>query len=131
MRIKNLFLIISGLLNLFTFLLHVIGGQISLINPLLNSNLKIQVKTELVGVWHMVTIILFVTSVILLYFGFKQSKKSFNELLSFIGYLYVFFSVPFILISIVYGLLVPQWWILLLSIGILTIIGLKKVTENA
>ena len=125
MKAKNIFLIISGALNLFTFLLHVIGGQISLINPLLNSNLELQVKTELLGVWHMVTIILFVTSIILLYFGFKQGKKASIEILKFIGYLYISFSIPFIMISIIYGLLVPQW-ILLLQIGLLTIIGTKK-----
>jgi hypothetical protein len=130
MKTKNLFLIISGLINLFTFLLHVIGGQISLINPLLDSNLELQVKTELLGVWHMVTIILFITSIILLYWGFKQNKKSNIELLSFIGYLYILFSVPFVIISIIYGLLVPQW-ILLLPIGILTIIGIKKIKKDA
>jgi hypothetical protein len=130
MKTKNLFLIISGLINLFTFLLHVIGGQISLINPLLDSNLELQVKTELLGVWHMVTIILFITSIILLYWGFKQNKKSNIELLSFIGYLYILFSVPFVIISIIYGLLVPQW-ILLLPIGILTIIGIRKIKKDA
>jgi hypothetical protein len=108
----------------------VIGGQISLINPLLDSNLELQVKTELLGVWHMVTIILFITSIILLYWGFKQNKKSNIELLSFIGYLYILFSVPFVIISIIYGLLVPQW-ILLLPIGILTIIGIKKIKKDA
>ena len=125
MKAKNKFLIISGAINLFTFLLHVIGGQVSLINPLLNSNLDLQIKAELLGVWHMVTIILFATSVILLYLGLNKNKKTNIELLSFIGYLYVFFSLPFVVISIFYGLLAPQW-ILLLPIGILTIIGTKK-----
>jgi len=130
MKTKNTFLIISGLINLFTFLLHVIGGQISLINPLLDSNLELQIKTELLGVWHMVTIILFVTSIILLYLGFKQNKKLNIQLLSFIGYLYILFSIPFIIISIIYGLLVPQW-ILLLPIGVLTIFGIKKIKKDA
>ena len=130
MKPKNLFLILSGMLNLFTFFLHLIGGQISLIKPLLNSNLDLQIKTELLGVWHMVTIILFITSVILLYIGFNQRKKIFIELLIFIGYLYIFFSLPFIIISILYGLLVPQW-ILLLPIGIGTMIGVKKMRTNA
>ena len=130
MKTKNLFLIIGGLINLFTFLLHVIGGQITLINPLLNSNLVLQTKTELLGVWHMVTIILMGTSTILLYLGFKRSKKPNTELLSFIGYLYILFSIPFIINSMAYGLLVPQW-ILLLPIGVLTIIGTKKINRNA
>jgi len=130
MKTKNTFLIISGLINLFTFLLHMIGGQISLINPLLDSNLELQIKTELLGVWHMATIILFVTSIILLYLGFKQNKKLNIQLLSFIGYLYILFSIPFIIISIIYGLLVPQW-ILLLPIGVLTIFGIKKIKKDA
>ena len=64
MKNKNTYWIIAGILNLFTSILHLIGGQIDLINPLFKSNLSIQIKSQLLGGWHMVTIILFASSFI-------------------------------------------------------------------
>ena len=64
MKTKNTYLIIAGVLTLFTAFLHLIGGQIDLINPLFKSNLENQIQTELLGVWHMVTIILFASSIV-------------------------------------------------------------------
>ena len=63
---KNIYWFIAGILNLFTALLHTIGGQLDLVNPLLNSSLETQTKAEWFGVWHMVTILLFVTSYLVL-----------------------------------------------------------------
>ena len=120
---KNYYWIIAGILNLFTAFLHLIGGQMDLINPLLNSSLTDDVKTQLLGVWHMVSIVLFGTSILLLLIGFK--RKRYPELIVFTAYLYILLSIPFIIISLIYGMLVPQW-ILLLPIGILILIGIKK-----
>jgi len=125
MKTKNIYLIIGGIINLFTAFLHLIGGQITLIKPLNDSNLELQVKTELLGVWHMVTIILFLTSFLLLYFGFKQGKSLPKELIKFIGYIYILFSVSFIILSIINSQLAPQWT-LLLPIGVLALIGIRK-----
>ena len=124
MKSKNTLLIIAGVLNLFTAILHLIGGQISLINPLLDSDIELQAKTELLGVWHMATAVLFATSVVLLYFGFIPGKSS-KHLIKFIAYLYILFSISFIVVSIMYNQFAPQWT-LLLPIGILSIIGIKK-----
>jgi len=125
MKTKNIYLIIGGIINLFTAFLHFIGGQMTLINPLNNSNLELQVKTELLGVWHMGTIILFLTSFLLLYFGFKQGKNLPKELIKFIGYIYILFSVAFIVVSIINFQLAPQWT-LLLPIGVLALVGIRK-----
>jgi len=128
MKAKNIYLIIGGIINLFTALLHLIGGQTSLINPLTNSNLELQVRTELLGVWHMVTTILFMSSIVLLYFGFKQKGNSSKELIKFIGYIYILFSIAFIIVSIINSQLAPQWT-LLLPIGILALIGVRKLNK--
>lgn len=130
MKTKNTFWIITGTLNLFTALLHLIGGQLDLINPLLQSNLTNQIKVEMLGVWHMVTIILFATSYIFLKSGFNKKGEVSTDTIAFISYLYLGFSCAFIFASIFSVTLAPQW-ILLLPIGILGILGLRKFKSNA
>ncbi|MCF6360989.1 MAG: hypothetical protein L3J29_09540 [Cyclobacteriaceae bacterium] len=125
MQQKNTYWIIAGALNLLTFFLHLIGGQIDLVNPMLDTSLGIEIKSQLVGAWNMISIILLATSLVLLYAGFKQKFTAKLELISFVGYLNLSFCFPFILTGFYYGLLVPQW-IFFLPIGVLTIIGIKK-----
>lgn len=125
MNNKNTYWIIAGLLNLFTAILHTVGGQLDLVNPLLDSNLHQQAKTEWLGVWHMVTIILFLSSVYLLKRGFAKLQNVDIDMIKSIGVLYVLFSVPFMVSSVVMKVFAPQW-ILLLPIGAITLIGLRK-----
>lgn len=127
---KNNYWIIAGGLNLFVFFLHLIGGQTELVNSMLNTDLSVDIKSQWVGAWHMVTIILFGTSLILLLAGFNKKYSTNTDLLKLIGYLNLLFCLPFILSGFYYGILVPQW-ILFLPIGILIIIGLKKIKTNA
>ncbi len=122
---KNKYWKIAGIISLLISLLHTIGGQITDVSPLLKSNLEDLVKTELLGAWHMVTITLFTTSFIFLYFGFKRKENPNIELLSFISYLYILFGLGFAIISLVQDTFAPQW-IMLLPIGILGLIGIKK-----
>ncbi len=128
MKTKNYYLIIAGILNFLTFLLHLIGGQLDLVNPLLDSDLSTSIISEWVGVWNMITIVLLATSIALLYAGFKQ--KLTKDLITFIGYLNLSFCLPFIGSGFYFSLLVPQW-IFFLPIGILTIIGIKKRKGDA
>ncbi|WP_108808124.1 hypothetical protein [Aquimarina spinulae] len=127
---KNKYWIIAGVINIFTAILHLIGGQLDLINPLMESSIALQIKTELLGVWHMVTIMLFVSSIFYFKYGFNTRKKADIALVSFISYLYIAFSFAFIFSSVYKSILAPQW-ILLLPIGILGIIGVKKSKTNA
>lgn len=122
---KNLYWLIAGIVNLFTALLHSISGQIELVNPMLKSNLENQTKAEWFGVWHMVTIILFASSYLVLKNAIIGFQKRQTELMKYIGILYILLSIPFCISSIVHKLLAPQW-ILLLPIGILIYLGTKK-----
>lgn len=122
MKRKNYLILIAGILNLFTALLHTIGGQIELVSPLQKSDLTNQAKAEWFGVWHMVTIVLFTTSFLLIK-NYMNGNKT--ETIKYIGFLYVLLSIPFCISSLVYKLLAPQW-ILLLPIGILIYFGTKK-----
>ena len=125
MKTKNRYLIIAGILNLMTFFLHLIGGQVDLVNPMMETSLSLEESTQLVGAWHMVTIILLVTSGVLLSAGFGKKYSNNIEMLKSIGYLNLFFCLPFLIAGFYYGLLVPQW-IFFLPIGALTMMGLNK-----
>ena len=122
---KNNYWIIAGMLNLFTALLHTIGGQLSLVDPLLQSNLTDQVKAEWFGAWHMVTIVLFATSFYLLQKGFAKGKDNHGEIIKPIGILYSLFAIPSIVSSIMMQVFAPQW-IILLPIGIFALVGMMK-----
>ncbi|MFK8044744.1 MAG: hypothetical protein AB8B72_04575 [Crocinitomicaceae bacterium] len=128
MKTKNVFWILAGALNLFTFFLHLIGGQIDLVDPMMETSLIIEKSSQLLGAWHMVTIVLLATSYILLAAGFGKKYAINLQLIKLVGYLNLAFCIPSIIASLYYGLLVPQW-ILFLPMGVLTIIGLKRA-EN-
>ncbi|AUP77725.1 hypothetical protein [Flavivirga eckloniae] len=127
-KTKNTLWIITGIINVITLFIHLIAGQTDLIDPFLKSDINSQIKTELLGVWHMVTIILLGSSIIYLKYGINN-KKHF-ELIYFISFLYIAFSLAFILSSAFSSVFAPQW-ILLLPIGVLGIIGIKKSRRNA
>jgi hypothetical protein len=122
---RNIYWLIGGGFNLFVAVLHTIGGQLELVNPLMSSNLIDQAKAEWIGAWHMVTIVLFLTSYLLIKNGIEKNENRQIELVKHIGYLYVIFSIPSVATSILYNLLAPQW-ILLLPIGGLVLYGVKK-----
>jgi hypothetical protein len=125
MKNKNVYLIVAGLINLLTALLHTFAGQIDLINPLMDSNIELQTKSELLSAWHIVTILLFATAFILLKNGFRWSVSEDKTAVRYIGYLYILFCIPFIVVSFMNNLFAPQW-ILLLPIGLLSWIGQSK-----
>ncbi|WP_108868314.1 hypothetical protein [Aquimarina aquimarini] len=129
MKTKNIYWIITGILNLFTALLHLIAGQMDLINPLFLSNLSLQIQAELLGVWHMVTIILFASSWMYFKYGFDTKSNNNLETVSFISYLYIAFSFAFIFSSFYQSVFALQW-VLLLPIGILGLVGIKKSKSN-
>ena len=116
---------IAGLLNLFTAFLHLIGGQISLVDPLLLTSLGYQEKGEWVGVWHIITILLFFTTFILLKTGFSKKSIPNKELLKYIGTLLILCGIPFVISSIYFGVLAPQW-ILFFPMGLLVLFGIKE-----
>lgn len=126
---RNIYWLIGGGINLFTAVLHTIGGQLELVSPLMSSNLIDQAKAEWIGAWHMITIILFLTSYFLIKNGSGKIENRQTELVKYIGYLYIIFAVPSITTSMMYKLLAPQW-ILLLPIGALVLYGVKKHTNN-
>ena len=127
---KNKYWIIAGVLNLLTFFLHLIGGQVDLVNPMIDTSLSIEKSSQLVGAWHMVTIILLATSYILISAGIGKKYATNTELIKLIGYLNLSFCFPFIIAGFYYGLLVPQW-VFFLPIGVFTMVGLNKIAKKS
>ncbi len=121
---KNTYVKIAGVINLVTALIHVVAGQIDLVNPLNISNLDTQQKAEWVGVWHIVTILLFFTSFLILKIAFATPNPSSINQLKPIAILYILIGLPFIISSVFYSVLAPQW-ILLMPIGILLLLGIR------
>lgn len=120
------YILLAGVILLLTSLLHLIGGQIDLIYPIKFSGLTNQVKAELVGAWHMVTAVLFFSSYYLLKAGLQKGPIQKPEIIRFLGYLFILFSIPSVCTSIYYLVLAPQW-ILLLPIGVLSLVGVRHL----
>jgi hypothetical protein len=123
MKNKNTYWIIAGGISVITFFVHLIIGQIDLINPLIESGLTTQVKTELLAVWHMISLLLLASSVVFIFFGIKNFPTSITICL--LSNLYLAFGLIFIIVSIYIMTFAPQW-ILLLPIGIFGLLGIKK-----
>lgn len=123
---RNLYWIIAGCICSLTALVHLFGGQLDLVNPLLSSNLVNQAKTEWLGVWHLVSIVLLLSAYYLLRYGFNKSASGSKEVVRLIGIMYIFFSGAFILSSLWMQVFAPQW-ILLLPIGILSLLQSKPM----
>ncbi len=126
---KKIYIKIAGIVNLITALVHLVAGQMDLVNPLINTSLNVQQRAEWIGVWHIVTILLLFTSYLFLRAGFIEVRNSNLQQLKPIAVLYILIGLPFIVSSVYYSVFAPQW-ILLMPIGILLIIGLRKLENN-
>ncbi|MEM7035368.1 MAG: hypothetical protein AAF570_00235 [Bacteroidota bacterium] len=130
MKRKNIYLLIAGLVNLFTAFVHLLAGQSDLVSPLLESNLTLQARTEWLGAWHMISIILFASALYLLRAGLvgnrgQQQKSEHAPICIAIGVVYILISLPHAIASLAMWTFAPQW-ILLLPIGVLTLMGLRR-----
>ena len=121
---KKTYIKIAGIINLIAAIIHLVAGQIDLINPLAESSLNNQVKGELIGAWHIVSILFFITSYLLIKAGFQQENENEIYHLKIIGIIYLLIGIPFIITSIWFSIFAPQW-ILLMPIGVLTLLGTK------
>jgi len=123
----NLLILIASILSMLAAIIHMIGGEKTVFDHLLKSDVKLNSKLELRGVWYAFGIDLAITSIFLFFLSFESSLVE-NQL--FI----IFCSLRFILygLGVLFAVLitdrkhffkVPQW-LLLLVIGIITLLGL-------
>ena len=118
--------VLAGSINLITAFIHVIAGHFEMVIPLLNSGLDIVPLATLYACWHMVSITLFLSSMVLLYIGLKPNKLASNQIATCVGILYALYSILFIILNFKYGFSSIPQWVLLLPIGILSLYGVKK-----
>jgi len=122
----NTLIFSSGLLCLFTSLVHIIGGQIDPVRPFLKSDLADIPKAVLLACWHMVYAMLVFSSILLLYVGWYSIISLYSAIMLLSG-MYVIFALVFLIVGFYFFrggtfIKLPQW-ILLLPIGILGVIG--------
>jgi len=123
MKKRNIYWMLAGAINLVTAVVHLIGGQLDLVNPLLSSDISKEVKAQWLGAWHIVTIALFLSSFYLIRYSRSGSKANL-DLIKYIGASYILFSIPFLVVFFTYSFAAIQW-VLLLPIGLLVIAGIR------
>ena len=126
----NIWIFSSGLLALFTTLVHVFAGQIDPVRPFLKSKLGDIPKATLLACWHLVSVTLFVSSLMLLYVGW-YGIDSLYFLIQLLGFLYILYASVFVAVGLYFFgakvfVKLPQW-ILLLPIGLLANYGAMYV----
>ena len=126
----NIWIFSSGLLALFTTLVHVFAGQIDPVRPFLKSKLDDIPKATLLACWHLVSVTLFVSSLMLLYVGW-YGIDSLYFLIQLLGFLYILYTSVFVAVGLYFFgakvfVKLPQW-ILLLPIGFLANYGAMYV----
>ena len=126
----NIWIFSSGLLALFATLVHVFTGQIDPVRPFLKSKLDDIPKATLLACWHLVSVTLFVSSLMLLYVGW-YGIDSLYFLIQSLGFLYILYASVFVAVGLYFFgskvfVKLPQW-ILLLPIGLLAIYGAMYV----
>ncbi|MFA0614741.1 hypothetical protein AB4582_11030 [Vibrio splendidus] len=126
----NIWIFSSGLLALFTTLVHVFAGQIDPVRPFLKSKLDDIPKATLLACWHIVSVTLFVSSLMLLYVGW-YGIDSLYFLIQLLGFLYILYALVFVAVGLYFFgakvfVKLPQW-ILLLPIGFLANYGAMYV----
>ena len=122
-RNTHLPLLLAGSLNLFSAFLHLIAGQAGLVVPLWESQMELATQAQWLGAWHMVTVLLFGTSWILLRRAFQKQRHA--QELQWIGWGYILFGLCFIGSSLFMDAMAPQW-VLLAPIGIMTLWGTRN-----
>ncbi|WP_114767914.1 hypothetical protein [Vibrio rhodolitus] len=122
----NIWLLIAGVLGIFTALVHVFAGQVDPVRPFLKSTLAEVPKATLLACWHLVSVTLISSSLVILYIAWFDFSLQYL-LVQFIGWLYVLFALVFISVGWYFFahkvfFTLPQW-ILLLPIGGLALYG--------
>ncbi len=122
----NIWIFSAGVIGLFTAFVHLFAGQVDPVRPFLKSELPDIPKATLLACWHMVSVTLFISGLVLTYVGWFNLNAFLNVVFG-ISTLFVIFSLVFVVVGwYFFGLKtfikLPQW-ILLLPIGALGLIG--------
>lgn len=114
----NNWLLASALISITTAGIHIFAGQKDPVRPFLNASLPDEVKATLLGCWHMVSVILLGTGLLLFWLAISDYPASLL-LVQCIAGLYLLFSLVFIGVGYYFSgkktfVRLPQWSLLIL-----------------
>ncbi|WP_020407452.1 hypothetical protein [Hahella ganghwensis] len=116
----NIWIFSAGVIAFFTALVHIIAGQIDPVKPFLHSELAEVPKATLLSCWHMVSLVLVLSSVVLLYAGWVDASDLgvlvFALSSAYVGFAAVFIGVGWYFFGYRTLIRLPQW-VLLIPIG--------------
>ncbi len=130
----NRTLFFTALLAAFTSAVHIFIGTPEIQVPLMQSELPQEISLLLYACWHLVSITLAFSSIVLFISARGGASQSSIYTARLISYLWMCFGMIFILVAILFSginmlLALPQW-ILLLPVGLLGLFGSKPVAVN-
>lgn len=124
----NCWLLAAGAIAGFTTLIHVFAGQIDPVRPFLKSDLAAIPKATLLVCWHMVSVMLLLSSAALLYAGINNTAAwqlpSQGIAIVWAAFVGVFVVVGGYFFGIRTLIKLPQWT-LLLPVAILAWLGAR------
>lgn len=123
-------LIIAAIINLAVAIIHTIIGESDIVTPLLATDAPDTVRWTLHSAWHMISVVLFVSSIALFYLSRKEKDDPQTKILStYIGIQYIGLAMVFVVTSMVYGIFFPQI-VMLAPIGILALLASRAVSKS-
>ncbi len=128
----NKWIISSAIISSLTIFLHILGGGPEVHDPMLASNLSPKLKAFSSVLWHGITAILIINSILLFISAFHIKLK--NALVWSVTSQYMAFAIIFIFYGIVRLetlFIMPQWIIfsVISGLALLGLIGKEKINN--
>lgn len=123
-------LIVAAIVNLAVAVIHTFIGESDIIGPLLATSAPDTVRWTLHSAWHMISVVLYLSSFTLIYISRKGTDDPIIGILSnYIGIQYIGLAMVFVVTSFVYGLFFPQI-VMLAPIGILALLAGRAANKS-
>lgn len=124
-------LIIAAVINLAVAIIHTIIGERDIIAPLLATDAPDTVRWTLHSAWHMISVVLFISTLTLFYVSRKGKDEPHSMVLSkYIGIQYLALAMVFVVTSLMYGIFFPQI-VMLAPIGILALLASRVAGKSS
>lgn len=117
---------VAAIVNLAVAVIHTFVGESDIIAPLLATGAPDTVRWTLHSAWHMISVVLYVSTFALFYVSRKDKNAPVSKILpNYIGIQYIGLAMVFVVTSLTYGLFFPQI-VMLAPIGILALLAGRK-----
>ena len=123
-------LVIAAIVNLAVAVIHTFIGESDIVAPLLATDAPDTVRWTLHSAWHMISVVLYLSSFTLIYISRKGKDEAIIGILSnYIGIQYIGLAMVFVATSVVYGIFFPQI-VMLAPIGILALLASRAASKS-